>query len=888
MQIFAVERLPDISNGHWLFDTQTGRIAVYPESGSPIGGWVEYGGAFQSTTTSSVLSVGNWVIYEWDLNSSTGIGTFFVNGVSEGTATYSAIATGGVTAVGESEDGAQGSSSTPTGVGDLAEFALYSTVLGTSDSNSVGAALASKYGITTSYSASLTGGMISASSSTSTSITPEETEISGGTAPYSTVFSYSTSTNGTYTQIGTAVAGSAPVANAAATGLSPNTTYYFRAVTTDSEGTPATVTEPSSSTGTPLTTPFAPATAYTSAESASTGVLGTPVTITFTGNGETTALITPSVSGVSGTFSPTTVALSNETGVTVTFTPSSVGTATFSSTNGGGLTNPSNLTYTVSEPAATSYSSSESATSGVTGSPVTITYVANGTSTATITPSVSGVSGVFSPTTISLNGENNVTVTFTPSTTGTASLTSTNSGSLTNPSALSYSVSSSSATAYSSSLSSASGTVGTPVTITFTGNGPSTATITPSVSGVSGTFSPTTVNLNGTTGVTVTFTPSATGTATINSTNSGSLSNPSSLTYTVNTSGTIAPNNSAFVYSPYNWLVTGSYAKSINPGAYWRIQVDNTTTCAIGLNLGAGTPYSECWARVDAGSWQEYVPSASGAQTWSLTMPSASVDTSLDHLIEFVFKSETETTDRWNSQSTALEFTGLTLDSGATVTAAVRRKYTILLYGTSISEGIRKNGYTGIGSDTDRNDALQDYSYNIGRSLNAEIGVVAFGAQGINTGGSGNVPSVANSYNYLWSGQARSFSPVPDMVLFEEGANDGSNNISAGIASIINGIGTIGTTTNAGLNGTQFVLLEPFGAQDASNVQLAATSFGNANVNYVSTAGFWNTADSSDGIHPYGYADLNGILPDVTSAIGHYLVSPSGSTHLSHQLSRGR
>lgn len=64
-----------------------------------------------------------------------------------------------------------------------------------------------------------------------------------------------------------------------------------------------------------------------------------------------TVTITPAVSGVTGTFSPTsstfTPSIINDSDV-FTFTPTSVGTATISVTNSGGLSNPASLTYVVS------------------------------------------------------------------------------------------------------------------------------------------------------------------------------------------------------------------------------------------------------------------------------------------------------------------------------------------------------------------------------------------------------------------------------------------------------------------------------------------------------------------------------------------------------------
>lgn len=71
-----------------------------------------------------------------------------------------------------------------------------------------------------------------------------------------------------------------------------------------------------------------------------------------------TVTVTPAVSGVAGTFTPTSVTFAggfiNAT-ATFKFTPTTVGTATLSVTNTGGLTNPANLTYTVAAGGAGRY-----------------------------------------------------------------------------------------------------------------------------------------------------------------------------------------------------------------------------------------------------------------------------------------------------------------------------------------------------------------------------------------------------------------------------------------------------------------------------------------------------------------------------------------------------
>ena len=328
-----------------------------------------------------------------------------------------------------------------------------------------------------------------------------------------------------------------------------------------------------------------------------------------------------------------------------------------------------------------------------------------------------------------------------------------------------------------------------------------------------------------------------------------------------------APNNAGILYSPYNWLVTPTTAKSINAGAYFRTQINATATCKIGLSLGTATPYSEEYARLDGGPWQEYIPASAGAQTWALTMPTST--TSPNHLLEFIIKSTTETQDRWNTQATAVEFTGLTLDSGATLTRPPSRKYRILIYGDSITEGVRVNGFSGIANDTDRNDNTLDYSYKLAELLDAEVGIVGFGATGVTRGGSGSVPALPISYSQLWSGQPRIFLSVPDLVIYNEGANETgaprADELTA-FAAVIKGIGYAGyANTFAGLNGTRHLILRPFNGAQAANLPAVAASFHSVNVVYGDTIGFWSGTDASDGLHPYAYAHLGQISPQVAA-----------------------
>lgn len=175
------------------------------------------------------------------------------------------------------------------------------------------------------------------------------------------------------------------------------------------------------------------------------GTVGSPSTnFTVGANGTITGtvVVTPSDGGAGGTFTPTTVSISSGTPTaTFTYTPSSAGAKTISVTNNGGLTNPSNITYTATSTAATALSLT-GPTTGISGDPSSnFTVTANGTlaGSVTVTPSDSGGGGTFSPTTVALGpGTTTGTFTYTPGSAGAKSISITNTGGLTNPGAITY------------------------------------------------------------------------------------------------------------------------------------------------------------------------------------------------------------------------------------------------------------------------------------------------------------------------------------------------------------------------------------------------------------------------------------------------------------------
>lgn len=312
----------------------------------------------------------------------------------------------------------------------------------------------------------------------------------------------------------------------------------------------------------------------------------------------------------------------------------------------------------------------------------------------------------------------------------------------------------------------------------------------------------------------------------------------------------IRPDDSNILYSPGNWDVTTNRAKTINAGAYFRLLVAGSITSAIlQFDLkGVATPLPQLTITVDGVSTTQEI-----ADQIQISLPSG--NSWAKHTISVVVKSMTETQLRWDTQATAVSFLGIvTSPRTATTEAYRRRKLNVLVFGDSITEGVRTLNSTAT-NDTDRNDSMLGWAYHLGERLGAEVGVIGFGATGITkASGSGGVPSFKNSLGLLWgSGPSRDFTTVPlDAIVIMEGTNDGTTNTTADMIAALNLLIAATPAT------TKILVLRPFnGTNQAANLQNAIAGCSNPpRVTYIDTNGWWSTADSSDSLHPYGYTNL--------------------------------
>jgi lysophospholipase L1-like esterase len=406
-------------------------------------------------------------------------------------------------------------------------------------------------------------------------------------------------------------------------------------------------------------------------------------------------------------------------------------------------------------------------------------------------------------------------------------------------------------------LGASTGAVGVPVSFTvgtdqlLASGQPQAVSMTASVAG---SFSQTNFTLSDSVPTaTGTFTPSAAGTATFTASATGTPTlTAGSASYTVTATANNALTNatSKVLWSPGNWSVGASSAKTICPGAYFKTKFTGTA-CTLQFDMtGILTPLPQICYQVDGiGAWVTVSLAASVA----IAVPSLTADYANKggHFLEVVFKSATQAQSRWSPQAAALSLTGIVLDAGGTLTKPPGLPSDIWFYGDSITEGYFSVNGTAT-NECDRNDARQSWARIAAQNLGMEFGIIAFGGASMNNTGPGGIPALPLSYQYQYSGVARSFASAPAAIVTMMGTND-SGDITSAMTTFLNGL--IAATPST----TKIIVIRQFnGTSHEAQTQAAiAATTTPARVSYVSSAGWYNSANSYDTSHPYGPENIN-------------------------------
>jgi lysophospholipase L1-like esterase len=263
-------------------------------------------------------------------------------------------------------------------------------------------------------------------------------------------------------------------------------------------------------------------------------------------------------------------------------------------------------------------------------------------------------------------------------------------------------------------------------------------------------------------------------------------------------------------FSPGNWFKSGSnYALTNNPGAYSKFRFRGTgLKLGIDLTLFEATdpndsdyPYLK-W-RVDGGSWREQI-TTSGMTEMILARGLELAD----HTLEVYFESIQRNRDRWHNPPASISFTSATVLDGALLPPILRSQRWIA-FGDSMSEGVCCDA-----ADYDNvyQSAARTWSIQVGERLDAEVGIVAFTAQGFATPGPApsQVPAFhtasVQTWQQLFSSQERNYTGI-DAILVSHGTNDEAIS-DADLEGHVQGFLRDFRNANAG---TTIYLLAPFG-----------------------------------------------------------------------------
>lgn len=325
----------------------------------------------------------------------------------------------------------------------------------------------------------------------------------------------------------------------------------------------------------------------------------------------------------------------------------------------------------------------------------------------------------------------------------------------------------------------------------------------------------------------------------------------------------VAYDNAAIYYSPHNWDDTGTVRRTVNPGAYIKLQFTGTRF-AVEVTPTSWSRENELAWQVDGGSIQRHeIPANIGYMDLAQGLD----DTT--HSITIWFQEvRSYSQDRWSlSNDNGIEVAGFRIDSGKAVSApATTHNATALFLGDSITEAA---------VDADDNRANKSWAAQLADLRSWEHGQVGFSYQGWTYMLAGtNVPDGEASWDLFYDGASKLsgglFVDEPDNLLLNWGENDatlGSNDPVAVEASAENVLAAI----RAAAPNANIFLVVPFTGAMRSAVTDAFNDYQSASPDancYLIDTGYTSAADydNSDGKHPSTVGAAQ-VATDVDAAI---------------------
>jgi lysophospholipase L1-like esterase len=290
------------------------------------------------------------------------------------------------------------------------------------------------------------------------------------------------------------------------------------------------------------------------------------------------------------------------------------------------------------------------------------------------------------------------------------------------------------------------------------------------------------------------------------------------------------------------WNRLADRAITVNTGSHVAARFTGTGISArFDISLNQIPTPTLAW-RIDQAAWQEGELQANLSLGTGLAAG--------QHEIMLMVRGLNENQNRWAPPLvSSITFLGFTANGGAVAPSPRPARPTIEFLGDSITEGINVwVTHAGQATPCWRSDGRLAYASQAAQLLGAEWRQVGFGRQGLLIGGNGGVPVANDSFNWIYQGVARDGWQA-DMVVINQGTNDGAASAASFRPAYANFIGTV----RAGYRTAKIVAMRPFGGAHAAEIRAevdARTAAGDTRIFFLDTTGWLSAADYTDGVHP--------------------------------------
>jgi hypothetical protein len=287
---------------------------------------------------------------------------------------------------------------------------------------------------------------------------------------------------------------------------------------------------------------------------------------------------------------------------------------------------------------------------------------------------------------------------------------------------------------------------------------------------------------------------------------------------------TIAVNDAKYTPSP-GWFRSGStYLQSNTPGAYLDLQFVSTACwllvdpSPVSAVTSTAADFPIITYSIDHGAESRYQILSTDTQIQLASGLAAG-----EHVLRVKFAAISYTLDRWNTPSMVLRVTGFGIDDLGTWLQAPYP--TRVVYGACDSNGAGQEALAA-GVGTANQDAGQTFWYVLQAGLACRLGHQSFEFQGYTANGSGNVPTAPAIIDKYFSATSRwvsgRYSPAPDAVILVHGINDGANDVTATLQTLIR------TIRAAVKPETRIFACVPWRGDHATEIANAVTNAGDA------------------------------------------------------------